>query len=234
MSSKIWAASIAALAFAALTGCTSVSAAPAPTAVATTPVATSATPAAPTATSVATSAAPTSPTTASPSATATPSASDTTVDPTQNWTAPRHCANGIPATGHIAECKVTGKTQLQVYQACRAAAWGTLWDESLDHRFGIEDPNLAADKRICALGSGMWVGDPDSYYVFGYVKDHKVRTESALKYILVRGQANADIDSMVPLPFFASGPDAGSPANDDNYELSNTIINSYEAAANGR
>lgn len=217
MNLKIQVASAATLLAALLTGCTSVSAASAP--------------ATPAATSVATSA-----TTASPSATSTPSASataDTTVfGPTID------CTGGTPEQKYLGLCQVEGKTQTQVWQACRAAAWGSLWDESMQHRYGIKNPNLDTDRATCGEGLGLMAGD--SVAVFGspdsLVDNRKGRTpdESALRYILVRGNTVSEPDGdYIFTVFNATGPKAGYPVSDEGNVLRDKILDMYAAASGG-
>jgi hypothetical protein len=78
---------------------------------------------------------------------------------------------------------VAGKTQLQVLEACKAAAAGTLWASSPEHSYGTEDPNLQANIKVCAKGSGLTIDE--NTYVMGWPKGGK--STGKVQYIFVRG-----------------------------------------------
>lgn len=166
-----------------------------------------------------------------PSATQTPSASPTstpsatpTID-TSSWPKPVDCTEGTPPPEHIAYCKVAGKTQVQVFEACKAAALGTLWVNSHNPKLGVKNASLKADIETCVRGSGLEKNSLDSN-ILGYL-DKK----GNLQYILVLGHdpdaQDPSVDGSYSHAFNASGSGAGFVAfNED--KVINKIISFYQ------
>lgn len=69
---------------------------------------------------------------------------------------------------------------MQVLEACKAAALGTLWDNSHNPKLGVKNPRLADDVEVCVRGSGL-EKNSDSSTVLGYLR------KGRLQYILVAG-----------------------------------------------
>lgn len=133
------------------------------------------------------------------SATPTPTPSATPTLDTSKWPKSIDCSIGTPPPEFIALCAVAHKTQVQVVEACKAAALGTMWDDSPNHKFGVKDPNLAANIKTCIGGSGL-KNDPGSN-ILGYPLKGKPRV---LRYIAVLG-IDASVDEPYAHAFNASG-----------------------------
>lgn len=218
---------------------TTVAATPVPTVVATpsasaTPSATPTATESPSATTEPSSSAPATQKPTSPETTK-PTQSPTVTDPTQpstptidtsTWPKPIDCSNGTPPPEHIAYCKVKGKTQVQIFEACKAAALGTLWLDSPGHKLGKENSHLQADIETCVRGSGLEKNSADSN-VLGYPSKN-----GKLLYILVLGWDTGVNDSYAHV-FNATGEgsDIGFIAFDET-ELITKIISFYEEFAN--
>lgn len=109
-------------------------------------------------------------------------------------------------------------------EACKAAALGTMWDDSPNHKFGVKDPNLAANIKTCIGGSGLVKNDPGSN-ILGYPLKGKPRE---LRYIAVLG-VDASVDEPYSHIFNASGSssDIGFLAFNEDV-VRNKIMNFYE------
>ena len=249
MNLKSRVASVAILMLAVLTGCTPVSAAPAPS----TPAATSVTASVAPSTH---SAAPSATVSVSPSATTKPSASASgatsptakptptsspTAEFTPAWGPTEDCSGATPIPKYAAQCRVKGKSQAQVWQACLAAAQGSLWEKSsaahgADKAWGVKDPNLTEDMRVCGNGSGVGpakgLETDDMLYVFGYpyaANEGDKHPRSALQYFLIRGTTHPGGD-IVAFMFYADGKNTGYPASDD---LADMIADLYASMSHG-
>lgn len=97
---------------------------------------------------------------------------------------------------------MAGKTQVQVFEACAAAALGTLWDNSYKPKLGDQNKNLAADVETCVRGSGLEKNSLDSN-VLGYFNK-----KGHLQYILVLGY-DSGVAANYSHAFNAAGSGAG-------------------------
>ena len=175
---------------------TTVAATPVPTVVATpsasaTPSATPTATESPSATTEPSSSAPATQKPTSPETTK-PTQSPTATDPTQEWEDPVDCPPGNPDSYmHLGQCKVKGKTQLQVYQACRAAALGSMARISggeAGDKSEIDD--LFDNIEICLKGSGFYTGSSydGGIYVEGCPLNCKdTKSRKGLQYIMLTG-----------------------------------------------
>ena len=78
-----------------------------------------------------------------------------------------------------------GKTSVQVFEACRAAALGTLWARSPGHTYGVKDSELSANIKTCGQGTGVKINDATE--ILGYPKADKGDGKRELRYIMVSG-----------------------------------------------
>lgn len=139
---------------------------------------------------------------------------------TSNWPRPVDCSEGTPPPEHIAYCKVAGKTQVQVFRACEAAALGTLWDNSHRPKLGVQNRNLAADVETCVRGSGLEKNSLDSN-VLGYLNK-----KGNLQYILVLGY-DPGVESSYSHAFDVTDSGAGFVAfNED--DIINKMVSFYQ------
>ena len=124
----------------------------------------------------------------------------TTID-TSTWPRQIDCQETPEAT-HLAFCRVSGKSQVQIVNACKSAAAGSLWYSSPEHSYGSRDPRLWVDIRTCARGAGIHLDE--NTYVMGWPADGKPR--AAIQYIMVRGSGSST--DMFEHVFYATGPDS--------------------------
>ena len=139
-------------------------------------------------------------TSASPSATKAPTTKPTTspstTDPTQEWGEPDDCTGEFSGFSHLAQCKVKGKTALQVFEACQSAARYFVWAQSGGVAGSAKD-EISYEKYLslsatCLKGSGFKVTDVSTLNACpeGCVaKDGK-----DLQYIFLRGDVDGELE----------------------------------------
>ena len=149
-----------------------------------------------------------------------PTASAVAVLDTSTWPKPVDCSKRTPPPEHIAYCKVPGRSQVQVLEACKAAALGTLWENSHNPKLGVKNPRLADDVEVCVRGSGLEKNSASSN-VLGYLR------KGRLQYIFVAG-VNVNLNEASRQVFNATGDgsDIGFIAFNET-ELLETIISFY-------
>jgi hypothetical protein len=132
-----------------------------------------------------------------------------------------------PEPRHLAWCKVAGKTQVQVFEACKAAALGDLWRIAHANGYGTKDPDLAAHIKVCAAGAGITTDDGTAD-ITGYPRGGK--PDGELQYIQVIGWSPTVKGETYQHVYYASGdPELIGFAADDEDSLIEKISLLYDS-----